>query len=70
MNKNYVNDGSQAFPSGGGILGAMIRTQDWSTSLLGHPDTWQQSLRSIVDLLPNSKFPVPRGLEAGPGLSL
>jgi PAS domain S-box-containing protein len=46
------------FLSGGGELGAMMRTQDWSASPLGHPATWPQALRTVVALMLNSKFPM------------
>jgi hypothetical protein len=26
--------------AGGGEMGALMRTHDWSTSPIGHPDTW------------------------------
>ena len=35
-----------------------MRKHDWSNSPLGHPETWPQSLRSVVGLLLNSKFPM------------
>ena len=46
------------FLSGGGEAGAMMRTQDWSESPLGHPRTWPQALRIVVGLMLNSKFPM------------
>ncbi|MGV3742740.1 MAG: PAS domain-containing protein, partial [Burkholderiaceae bacterium] len=46
------------FLTGGGEVGAMMRSHDWSTSPLGSPETWPQSLRSVVGLLLNSKFPM------------
>ena len=46
------------FLSGGGSSGERMRTLDWSHSPLGHPDMWPQSLRSVVGLLLNSKFPM------------
>src|SRR3712207_511214 len=48
----------RAFLSGGGTVGALMRAHDWSTSPLGSPVTWPQSLRSVVGLLLNSKFPM------------
>jgi PAS domain S-box-containing protein len=47
-----------AFLRGGGRVGALMRQHDWSQSPLGSPDTWPQSLRSVVGLLLNSKFPM------------
>ena len=39
-------------------VGALMYTRDWSTSPLGDPATWPQSLRSVVSLMLNSKFPM------------
>jgi len=47
-----------SFLSGGGMMGAMMRSHDWSMSPLGHPDTWPQALRTVVGLMLNSKFPM------------
>jgi len=44
--------------AGGGKLGALMRSHDWATSPLGHPATWPQSLRSMVGLLLESRFPM------------
>jgi signal transduction histidine kinase/ActR/RegA family two-component response regulator len=46
------------FLSGGGEVGALMRTHDWSTSPLGAPAQWPQSLRAVVGLILNSKFPM------------
>jgi signal transduction histidine kinase/ActR/RegA family two-component response regulator len=51
-------EGKLAFLEGGGQVGALMRVHDWSSSPLGHPRTWPQSLRSVVGLLLNSKFPM------------
>jgi PAS domain S-box-containing protein len=48
----------RSFLAGGGQVGAMMRAHDWSRSALGPPETWPQSLRSVVGLLLNSKFPM------------
>ena len=53
-----VSGGNLAFLDGGGQVGALMRAHDWSSSPLGHPQTWPQSLRSVVGLLLNSKFPM------------
>ena len=44
-----------------------MRAHDWSTSPLGPPDTWPQSLRTTVSLLLQSRFPmfVAWGTELG-----
>jgi signal transduction histidine kinase/CheY-like chemotaxis protein len=46
------------FLAGGGRTGALMRALDWSTSPLGHPESWPQSLRSVVGLLLQSQFPM------------
>jgi PAS domain S-box-containing protein len=46
------------FLAGGGTVGALMRSKDWSTSPLGPPDTWPPSLRTIVGLLLQSRFPM------------
>ena len=45
------------FLSGGGDVGALIRARDWTTSPLGPPQTWPQSLRTALSIMLNSKFP-------------
>ena len=49
---------SLEFLAGGGRVGALMRAHDWSMSPLGAPDTWPQSLRSVVGLLLESQFPM------------
>ena len=46
------------FLADGGEMGALMRAHDWMASPLGRPETWPQSLRSIVGLLLGSKFPM------------
>lgn len=46
------------FLSGGGEMGALTRTKDWSKTPLGHPETWPQSLRTTVSIVLHSKFPM------------
>jgi PAS domain S-box-containing protein len=46
------------FLSGGGELGALMRAHDWSASPLGAPAAWPQALRTVVELMLNSKFPM------------
>jgi PAS domain S-box-containing protein len=58
MNANTVDAGFPAFLNGGGEMGALMRAHDWSSSSLGHPATWPQSLRTVVGLMLNSKFPM------------
>jgi len=49
---------SLRFLSGGGEVGALMRSQDWSRSPLGEPSTWPPALRSIVSLMLGSGFPM------------
>jgi PAS domain S-box-containing protein len=46
------------FLTDGGEVGAVMRSRDWSASPLGPPDTWPQALRTVVDLLLQSRFPM------------
>lgn len=39
-------------------MGALMRAHDWSTSSLGDPATWPQSLRTAVRLILNSGHPM------------
>ncbi|MCB5174706.1 PAS domain-containing sensor histidine kinase [Microvirga lenta] len=43
------------FLAGGGDMGARMRAHDWSTSPLGEPETWPQSLRTLVRLMLNAQ---------------
>src|SRR6478609_1769730 len=43
---------------GGGRVGELMRAHDWSTSPLGPPSDWPQSLRSVVGLMLGSEFPM------------
>ena len=44
--------------SGGGEMGALIRSMDWSATPLGPLETWPQSLRTSVSLCLSSTFPI------------
>ena len=45
-----------AFLEGGGEMGARMRAFDWAATALGAPDTWPQSLRTIVRILLDSRY--------------
>lgn len=49
---------SPDFLTGGGEMGALMRAHDWSSSPLGPPEYWPQSLRAVVSLVLTSKFPM------------
>ena len=46
------------FLQGGGELGALIRSKDWSTTLLGPSELWPQSLKTTLGILLNSRYPM------------
>lgn len=49
---------SLAFLAEGGEMGARMRRFDWSRSPLGRPEQWPQSLKTGVEILLSSKFPM------------
>ena len=46
------------FLAGGGEMGALIRSHDWSISALGPVDTWPQSLRTALRIMLTSRQPI------------
>ena len=46
------------FLSGGGKMGELIRSKDWSDTPLGVPGNWPQSLRTAVSICIASNFPI------------
>ncbi|WP_395849542.1 ATP-binding protein [Cystobacter fuscus] len=44
--------------SGGGAMGELIRSMDWSATPLGPVESWPQSLRTTVSLCLSSTFPI------------
>ncbi len=44
--------------AGGGEMGALMRSTDWSRTPLGPLSAWPQSLRTIVSTCLNSRFPI------------
>jgi signal transduction histidine kinase/ActR/RegA family two-component response regulator len=44
--------------AGGGEMGALMRSYDWSTSPLGPVSEWPQSLRTAVRICLDSRFPI------------
>jgi signal transduction histidine kinase len=47
-----------SFLSGGGELGERMRAFDWSTSPVGPPAGWPQSLKTAVSICINSRYPI------------
>ena len=58
---------SLSFLAGGGEMGALIRSHDWSITPLGPPHTWPQSLRTAIRIMLTSRQPIWIGW--GPGLT-
>ncbi|RFS17019.1 PAS domain S-box protein [Emticicia sp. C21] len=55
------------FIMGGGEMGELTRQKDWSQTEVGSPENWPAGLKTIVNFLLNSKFPM--FLWWGPGLT-
>jgi hypothetical protein len=39
-------------------MGALMRAKDWTSTPLGPPQTWPQSLRTAISILLNSRHPM------------
>jgi len=48
----------ESFLNGGGEMGALIRSMDWSATSLGAPEQWPAALRYTVSMMLSTKFPV------------
>ncbi|WP_449410007.1 sensor histidine kinase [Methylobacterium komagatae] len=46
------------FMAGGGEMGALMRSMDWSRTAFGPVAGWSQALRSAVSICPTTRFPV------------
>ncbi|MFL9923408.1 ATP-binding protein [Herbaspirillum lusitanum] len=51
-------DSTASWLAGGGEMGKLIRSMDWSDSPLGPIEDWPQSLRTAVSLCLSSTFPI------------
>ncbi|GAB4019433.1 hypothetical protein GCM10028808_57180 [Spirosoma migulaei] len=51
-------ESSEQFLAGGGEMGELIRSMDWSKTALGPIASWPQSLRTSVSLCLSSTFPI------------
>ena len=49
---------SNPYLNGGGEMGQLIRSFDWSKTVLGEPETWPQSLLVTVNIIINSRNPM------------
>ncbi|OJW18116.1 ATP-binding protein [Mucilaginibacter sp. 44-25] len=48
----------QKYLEGGGEMGSLIRSFNWSETVLGTPDTWPQSLLITISTMLRSRFPM------------
>jgi PAS domain S-box-containing protein len=64
--KTTTNNATASLISGGGEMGEFIRQKDWSKTEVGSPENWPLTLRTTINFLLNSKFPM--FLWWGPGL--
>jgi hypothetical protein len=44
------------FLANGGEMGKMMRAKDWSKTSLGNPETWPNSLQTMVSVMVNNPF--------------
>ncbi|WP_234733894.1 ATP-binding protein [Tellurirhabdus bombi] len=51
-------ESTEQFLAGGGEMGKLIRSMDWSQTPLGPVSSWPQSLRTSVSLCLSSTFPI------------
>lgn len=51
-------ESQEQFLTGGGEMGKLIRSMDWSKTALGPVEQWPQSLRTTVSLCLSSTFPI------------
>ncbi|MBC4015304.1 PAS domain S-box protein [Siccirubricoccus deserti] len=51
-------EGHGDFLAHGGATGALLRQYDWSTSPLGPPSGWPAALRTVIDLILDSRQPM------------
>lgn len=52
------NNSKHSFLSGGGEMGTLIRDKDWSKTSLGPMEKWPQSLKTTLNIVISSKFPM------------
>ena len=52
------DDADLTFLSGGGEMGERMREFDWSTSSVGPPAQWPQSLKTAVSICIGSRYPI------------
>jgi len=55
---NSLQSVSRKYLDGGGEMGQLTRSFDWSKTALGDPDEWPQSLLATISIILNSRFPM------------
>src|SRR5258708_10584438 len=63
--RNRTNASPQDWLVGGGEMGELIRSMDWTNTPLGPLGSWPHSLRTTVNLCLASNFPI--NIVWGPG---
>ncbi|MDB4991246.1 MAG: two-component hybrid sensor and regulator, partial [Myxococcaceae bacterium] len=53
-----VSDSPRHALSGGGEMGALMRSIDWTKTSVGAPESWPQSLRTALSILLETGFPM------------
>ena len=56
MTDDLKAGGAFPFLEGGGVMGARMRAFDWTTTPLGEPGRWPQSLRTVVRIMLDSRY--------------
>ncbi|RXJ52657.1 PAS domain-containing sensor histidine kinase [Gelidibacter gilvus] len=51
-----INSSTYHFLEGGGEMGKFIRAKDWRQTPLGDPETWPESLKTMVSVMLNNPF--------------
>jgi signal transduction histidine kinase len=57
MEKIFVKN-STDFLIAEGEMARLVREKDWENTVLGSAEGWQQSLKTLIDVILNSKFPM------------
>jgi hypothetical protein len=58
MTKHRTSSVRTALLAGGGEMGERMRAFDWSKTPVGPPEDWPQSLKTVVRVMLNSRYPM------------
>ena len=47
-----------SFLQGGGEMGGLMRSKDWSRAAVGDPNNWPQSLKTLIGTILHARFPM------------